>query len=250
MHMIGFWALLSLLMLSGCEHEFALSEQVGEEEVFSEKVQLEIFARANSYHLPSTKGLMDEGTVGKNPWMFVFKGEGPNATFVEAVQAFELAGKRYVILTKQSNDSKYQLLILANSPDRFYYGDAVTEYGFDETGFSAQLMQGLTTLADFCTNMLTAPLAVPSVSVIPYSGNGQVIPMSYLLEVDKIDHTTKIENTDGTPLMLTRAIAKMVIVNKATNFELKGVVAVMNVPRQGPFHTLDGLIRDNTSNLT
>ena len=39
MHMIGFWALLSLLMLSGCEHEFALSEQVGEEEVFSEKVQ-------------------------------------------------------------------------------------------------------------------------------------------------------------------------------------------------------------------
>lgn len=63
MHMIGFWALLSLLMLSGCEHEFALSEQVGEEEVFSEKVQLEIFARANSYHLPSTKGLMDEGTV-------------------------------------------------------------------------------------------------------------------------------------------------------------------------------------------
>ena len=52
--------------------------------------------------------------MGKNPWMFVFKGEGPNATFVEAVQAFELAGKRYVILTKQSNDSKYQLLILAN----------------------------------------------------------------------------------------------------------------------------------------
>lgn len=42
----------------------------------------------------------------------------------------------------------------------------------------------------------------------------------------------------------------MVIINKATNFELKGVVAVMNVPRQGPFHTLDGLIRDNTSNLT
>lgn len=34
MHMIGFWALLSLLMLSGCEHEFALSEQVGKEEVF------------------------------------------------------------------------------------------------------------------------------------------------------------------------------------------------------------------------
>lgn len=36
--MIGFWALLSLLMLSGCEHEFALSEQVGEEEVFTEKI--------------------------------------------------------------------------------------------------------------------------------------------------------------------------------------------------------------------
>lgn len=55
MHMIVFWALLSLLMLSGCEHEFALSEQVGKEEVFSEKVQLEIFARDNSYHLPVNK---------------------------------------------------------------------------------------------------------------------------------------------------------------------------------------------------
>ena len=31
MHKDQFWALLSLLMLSGCEHEFALSEQVGEE---------------------------------------------------------------------------------------------------------------------------------------------------------------------------------------------------------------------------
>lgn len=249
-HRIGLLALLSLLLLSGCEHEFALSEQAGGEEASAEKVQLEIFARANSYHLPSTKGLMDEGTVGKNPWVFVFRGEGPNATFVEAVQAFELSGKRYVTLTKQSNGSKYQLLILANSPGKFYYGDAITKYEFDETGFAAQLVQGSTTLADFCTNMLTAPLAVPSVSVLPYSGNGQVIPMSYLLEVDRIDHTTKIENPDGTSLMLTRAIAKMVIVNKTTSFELKGIVAVMNVSRQGQFHTLDGLIRDNTSNLT
>ena len=88
--MIGFWALLSLLMLSGCEHEFALSEQVGEEEVFSEKVQLEIFARANSYHLPSTKGIMDDGKVGKNPSMFVFKVEVPNATIVESVKDFEI----------------------------------------------------------------------------------------------------------------------------------------------------------------
>ena len=69
-------------------------------------------------------------------------------------------------------------------------------------------------------------------TTIPYSGDEETIPMSYRLEVDQIDNTTKIANTDGSSLLLTRVVAKIVIVNKASNFILKGVTAVMNVPRQ------------------
>ena len=62
--------------------------------------------------------------------------------------------------------------------------------------------------------------------------------MSYLLEVDKVDNTTKIEKSDGSSLMLLRAVAKIVVVNEASNFELEGVSAVANVPRQGQLHNL------------
>ncbi len=73
----------------------------------------------------------------------VFNGENANATFVEAVQAFEMVGKRYVILTKQSGNSKYQLLILANPlNDKFYYGNNVTEYLFTESDLRMNMIPG------------------------------------------------------------------------------------------------------------
>ena len=45
-------------------------------------------------------------------------------------------------------------------------------------------------------------------------------------------------------------IAKMTVTNKAVNFELKGITAVVNVPRQGQLHNWGNSIMDNTSNLT
>ena len=75
--------------------------------------------------------------------------------------------------------------------------------------------------------------------------------MSYLLEVDKVDNTTKIEKSDGSSLMLLRAVAKIVVVNEASNFELEGVSAVANVPRQGQLHNLiPASIMGNAGNLT
>lgn len=243
--------LLGLIFgLSGCEHDIDLSvQQDNTHELPAEKVQLEIFTRANSYHLPSTRG--NENAVDMTPWVLVFKGTGTNATFVEAVKAFELVGKRYVVLTKQTDGSKYQLLILANPlNNRFYYGNALTGYELNTENLLSKLAVGTTTLSEACEKLLTEPLDVPVLGTVPFSGTDENIPMSYLLEVDKIDNTLKIESSEGGSLLLTRTVAKMIIVNKASDFELKGIMAVVNVPRQGRLHNSDNFVTGNTSNLT
>lgn len=121
-----------LLLVAACKNEAILSEKP--DESLADKVQIEIFSRANSYQLPSTKGLDDESTVGMTPWVLVFEGNNAaSAKFVEAVQAFELASKRYVLLTAQPSGTKYQLLILANPPRQ----DVLHNYTGDITGTSA-----------------------------------------------------------------------------------------------------------------
>ena len=249
-HITNLFYLIFLILMSSCVHEIYLSEEPGgEKEVLTDKVRIEIFTRANPYNLPTTRAA--ESEVGMTPWVLVFKGNDENATFVEAVQAFELVGKRYVILTKQPAGTKYQLLILANPlNNRFCYGDAGTLYEFTKDILSDKLTNpNIETLSDACKKLLTEPLASPSFTV-PFSGTNQTIPMSYLLEVDKIDNTTKIENNDKSSLLLVRTLAKMIIVNKAANFEFKGVMAVVNAPRQGRLHKLGNSIMGNTSNLT
>ena len=84
-----------LLLMSGCESEVFLSGQPEEGNSSDGKVRVEIFARANTYPLPLTKGLEDENTVGMAPWVLVFKGNDANATFIEAAQAFELQAPRW-----------------------------------------------------------------------------------------------------------------------------------------------------------
>ena len=249
-HITGLFCLLALWAMSGCEHDAAFTEQPGGGDVSSDKVQIEIFARAHLYSLPATRGVSDESTVGRTPWVLVFRGTGDGATFVEAVQAFELAGKRYVLLTRQPDDNWYQLLILANPPGKFYYGDALTEYELGAAGFAAKFIPGSTTLSDVCTNILTEPLPAPSLAILPYSGDGQTFPMSTLLEVERIDNTTRIENGDGSSLMLVRTTARMHIVNKASAFELRGITAVVNAPRQGQFHRIESTVDARPTNLT
>ncbi|WP_195501297.1 DUF4906 domain-containing protein [Bacteroides clarus] len=249
-HIIRLLSLTFLMLTASCEHETLLVENPERETVSEEKVQIEIFTRVNSYRLPATRGLEDEETVGKTPWVFVFKGAGGNARLIEVVQAFEMIKKRYVLLTKQADDSKYQLLILANPQVEFYYGDAVNGYEFNMEKLLGKMKPGVVTLSEVCENLLTEPLATPALAVMPFNYSGATIPMSYLLEVDRVDNTTQIANADGSPLLLVRSIAKMTVTNKAVNFELKGITAVVNVPRQGQLHNWGNSIMDNTSNLT
>lgn len=245
---IIFCFLAFLLVMTGCEREVLLSNKP--EEPSEEKVQIEIFTRVDSYRLPSTKGVNDESKLGMTPWILVFKGnDAANATFVEAVQAFEMAGKRYVLLTRQLTGTKYQLLILANPQSHFYYGDANTGHAFTVDKFNEKLIKGVTSLSIACANLLTEPMATPSHNIIPYSGVGETIPMSYLLQVDGISSSTKIENTDGSSLELIRAVSKIVIVNNAANFIFKGITSVVNASRQGVLHNYTGVI-SGTSGLT
>ena len=247
-HINYLFLLAILLFVTSCEHEVLISEDP--EEIVDDKVRIEIFTRADSYKLPVTKGLNDENTVGITPWILVFKGnDEASATFVEAVQAFELIGKRYVLLTRQPSGTKYHLLILANPQSEFYYGDADSGYEFKTESFTVNLKIGVTTLSEACSNLLTEPLAIPSQSVVPYSGEGETIPMSYLLEVDEINNSTKIENTDGSSLLLSRIVSKIAIVNAASNFDFTGITAIVNVSRQGQLHKSDGAVY-NTSGLT
>ena len=132
--------------MAGCEHDVSTIGQENEEEALKEKVQIEIFARAKSYSLPPTRAL--ESEVGKTPWILVFKGQGAGATFIEAVQAFEMINKRYVLLTKQPAGNKYQLLILANPLDQFYYGNASTGYDFNQAALLSKLTPGVTTYGE------------------------------------------------------------------------------------------------------
>lgn len=243
-------SLFLLLGVSACVHETDISVPSGQEEIPEDKVRIEIFTRAKSYNLPATRAVGNEYAVGMHPWVFVFRGEGSDAVFVEAVQAFELIGKRYVLLTRQTDGSRYQLLILANPVEKFYYGDAVTGYEFNITKIKEKIIAGTTKLSDVCRDMMTAPLASPSAGAIPYSNPADTIPMSYLLPVDGVDNSIKIENSDGTPLGLTRAIAKLVLVNTAPEFTLKGITAVVNVPRQGRLHNLDVTTLTTASGLT
>lgn len=237
-----------LMLTTACENEVLSSGRPDGGETADGKVRIEIFARANAYPIPVTKGVDDENKVGMTPWVLVFKGEGGNATFIEAVQAYEVVGKRYVVLTKQPAGSKYQLLILANPQSHFCYGSNTTTYDFDESNLSA--LMASSTLSDVCRNLRTEPLAVSPLMGIPYGGAGDLLPMSYLLEVNQINEGTKIESSDGSPLQLIRAVAKLSVANNAANFTLKGITAVVNVPRQGLLHNLDGFIPDNTANLT
>ena len=178
----SFFYLILLLIVTGCEHDVNVTAQQNEEEPSNEKekVKIEIFTQANSYSLPSTRAAEDE--VGRTPWVLVFKGQGAGATFIEAAQAFEMVSKRYVLLTEQTDGSKYQLLILANPTDKFYYGNNSTECDFNESSFLSQLTSGVTTYGDVCARLFTQPLSSLPLNILPYSGAQETIPMSYLKE--------------------------------------------------------------------
>ena len=218
-----------LTFVSAC----SIKEEVpGEPVTIGEtKVRFELFTKAGTYGLPVSRAGENESGVDQQPWVLVFLGTGGTASFVEAVQAELYNGKTYVYLEEQAGNC--QLLILANSPSRFYMngvGYAYTADNFVNTLRGRDLDYA-------CRNLLTEALIDPQYTV-PYIG--QKLPMSDLVNLSKIDASVTIPN-----IQLKRIVGKIVVENTDADFVLEGITVVTNVAKNSKLHNLTDALEQN-----
>ena len=223
------YLLVLLTFFSAC----SIKEKVpGEPVTIGEtKVRFELFTKAGTYGLPVSRAGENESVVDQQPWVLVFLGTGGTASFVEAVQAELYNGKTYVYLEEQAGNC--QLLILANSPSRFYMngvGYAYTADNFVNTLRGRDLDYA-------CRNLLTEALIDPQYTV-PYIG--QKLPMSDLVNLSKIDASVTIPN-----IQLKRIVGKIVVENMDADFVLEGITVVANVAKNSKLHNLTDALEQN-----
>ena len=223
------YLLVLLTFFSAC----SIKEEVPREPVTigETKVRFELFTKAGTYGLPVSRAGENESVVDQQPWVLVFLGTGGTASFVEAVQAELYNGKTYVYLEEQAGNC--QLLILANSPSRFYMngvGYAYTADNFVNTLRGRDLDYA-------CRNLLTEALIDPQYTV-PYIG--QKLPMSDLVNLSKIDASVTIPN-----IQLKRIVGKIVVENTDADFVLEGITVVTNVAKNSKLHNLTDALEQN-----
>ena len=195
------------------------------------KVRFELFTKAGTYGLPVSRAGENESVVDQQPWVLVFLGTGGTASFVEAVQAELYNGKTYVYLEEQAGNC--QLLILANSPNRFYMNGVGYAYTADNL---VNTLRGRD-LDYACRNLLTEALIDPQYTV-PYIG--QKLPMSDLVNLSKIDASVTIPN-----IQLKRIVGKIVVENMDADFVLEGITVVANVAKNSKLHNLTDALEQN-----
>ncbi len=223
------YLLVLLTFFSAC----SIKEEVpGEPVTIGEtKVRFELFTKAGTYGLPVSRAGENESVVDQQPWVLVFLGTGGTASFVEAVQAELYNGKTYVYLEEQAGNC--QLLILANSPSRFYMNGVGYAYTADNL---VNTLRGRD-LDYACRNLLTEALIDPQYTV-PYSG--QKLPMSDLVNLSKIDASVTIPN-----IQLKRIVGKIVVENTDADFVLEGIIVVANVAKNSKLHNLTDALEQN-----
>ena len=223
------YLLVLLTFFSAC----SIKEEVpGEPVTIGEtKVRFELFTKAGTYGLPVSRAGENESVVDQQPWVLVFLGTGGTASFVEAVQAELYNGKTYVYLEEQAGNC--QLLILANSPNRFYMNGLGYAYTADNL---VNTLRGRD-LDYACRNLLTEALIDPQYTV-PYIG--QKLPMSDLVNLSKIDASVTIPN-----IQLKRIVGKIVVENTDADFVLEGITVVTNVAKNSKLHNLTDALEQN-----
>lgn len=223
------YLLVLLTFFSAC----SIKEEVpGEPVTIGEtKVRFELFTKAGTYGLPVSRAGENESVVDQQPWVLVFLGTGGTASFVEAVQAELYNGKTYVYLEEQAGNC--QLLILANSPSRFYMNGVGYAYTADNL---VNTLRGRD-LDYACRNLLTEALIDPQYTV-PYIG--QKLPMSDLVNLSKIDASVTIPN-----IQLKRIVGKIVVENTDADFVLEGITVVANVAKNSKLHNLTDALEQN-----
>ena len=213
------------------------------------KVKLELFATIPDYRPPLTRmGSAQEDKVEMTPWVLVFNGTTDAATYVEAAQAIEMAGKRFVTLTAQP--AACRLLIIANPQINFTSNNGYSSLTLNKANFDAVLKPGGTpvTLAQASKLLLTEALTTPQQTTVPFASTAAtkpVIPMSYLHGVANISETTQI-GTSVSLIELQRIVAKVVVNNEAANFTLLGAT-VVNAPVYGELYRSGATLRDNSA---
>ena len=223
------YLLVLLTFFSAC----SIKEEVpGEPVTIGEtKVRFELFTKAGTYGLPVSRAGENESVVDQQPWVLVFLGTSGTASFVEAVQAELYNGKTYVYLEEQAGNC--QLLILANSPNRFYMNGVGYAYTADNL---VNTLRGRD-LDYACRNLLTEALIDPQYTV-PYIG--QKLPMSDLVNLSKIDASVTIPN-----IQLKRIVGKIVVENTDADFVLEGITVVANVAKNSKLHNLTDALEQN-----
>lgn len=223
------YLLVLLTFFSAC----SIKEEVpGEPVTIGEtKVRFELFTKAGTYGLPVSRAGENESVVDQQPWVLVFLGTGGTASFVEAVQAELYNGKTYVYLEEQAGNC--QLLILANSPNRFYMNGLGYAYTADNL---VNTLRGRD-LDYACRNLLTEALIDPQYT-LPYSG--QKLPMSDLVNLSKIDASVTIPN-----IRLKRIVGKIVVENTDADFVLEGITVVANVAKNSKLYNLTDALEQN-----
>lgn len=230
---IQIYNIVMIVLFTSCE----VNETAIEIDELGKKARVELFTRTDSYDLPSLRSSANESELNKTPWVIVFKKNASNNfIYEEAVQAFELSGidKRYVELTKQTDDCK--LLILANTQSVFYVKGNSPPYAFSEANFDG-LFSGKK-IEEVASTLSSQPLNNPQ-TTIPYSNNS-LLPMSYVIDLNGgINNNTHI-GTAGSPLQLDRIVAKIVVKNAVPGFKFKGITAVVNTPKESLLHRISG----------
>lgn len=205
-----------LLFLAACSQEYIPVDTFSEEDSGG-IVKVGLFTGVYDFEKPVSKAAADENNpLGSMPWVFVFRGDGNDAPFIEAVQARTTNGRLFVELTKTTDRS--QLLILANPPDKFFDGTTDNK-NLDKVSINAAL-SGKTYVQALAGIMNTQKLSSPQ-PVNPYGGG--YIPMSASVTLNNINEQTTI-GTPSNKVQLTRIIAKVTIVkeNTDTGFSMEG----------------------------
>lgn len=208
------------------------------------KVRLTLTMNTGGYEQPVTRA--NENLIGNTPWVFVFKGAGSTATFLEAKQAEYSSGVTSVTLSPVNE--AVRIMVLANV-STFFNGSA--EVALSETSLAALFTEGTTTYNTAVNSLLSVRLAATKQTTLPYGVSTDALPMSATLDLSSLNENTVINSTgtDGAGgLLLRRAVAKVTVTNEASGFTLKGATAV-NAPRNGTLFE-PASMKDNTGNLT
>ena len=235
-------------IVTGCENKFIAPDSEDLRELADGHAALSVFLNARDLQKP----LLTRATEGIDPskdvWVIVFDGSDGTATFKEIVVASNptsvgtsASGDEIYsyVFKPETSETPVRLLIIANMPKKFCatappYDPTTnppTEYDFTVANVTTTLTGR--TYSEAVNTVLNTPMlgmigrdhVVFDPNEDRYNSGAAFIPMSGTKNLDKLNSTISI-GTAAAPVELTRAVAKITVTNKATNFKITSVTSL------------------------